>query len=514
MRALVYGVQPEPVPEPPGGNPLLEALARTPMRLLEVDEPELPRPDWVIIRPRLTGICGSDSKQVFMDWGSGNVDTDNPMIDFASFPQVLGHEVVADVVEVGREAQGLSVGDRVVLNPWLSCAPRGISPVCPPCEIGDLSLCWHFTDGPLAPGIHIGTSKDLPGGYANLMPAHHSMLFAVPDVDARRDRGVRRPVRGVAALDHSTPTGARRSRRSCTARARSAAARWRSCARSTPTSRSVWSRGSTPSAARREARRPRVFQHEPAKQLIEEIADWSGGVLRGDHDLPMAYPGGVDVVYDNARTPESLEVARRAQGARHAREGRRPRTHRLGVDPAVLQGAVVGRLERVWVRGDRRRAQARHPALPRSREQRPRRHRPDAHAHVPARRRGATRSACSRRRPTPARSRSRSTSAREQLRLERATRPAHRRVVGHRRRARARAARAGAVVGMCAASHRAARRRARRLPRVGARVRRLDGRPRRPRRSRRVRGHRHRRARWDRRAGTQRRVCRTITPRG
>ena len=105
----------------------------------------------------------------------------NPMIDFSSFPQILGHEVVADVVEVGPAATGHAVGDRVVLNPWLSCAPRGISPVCPACAVGDLSLCWHFTDGDLAPGIHIGTSRDLPGGYASTMVAHDSMLFKVPD---------------------------------------------------------------------------------------------------------------------------------------------------------------------------------------------------------------------------------------------------------------------------------------------------------------------------------------------
>src|SRR4029079_18216815 len=97
MRALVYGVQPEPVSEPATDNPLVAALARTPMRLLDVDETTRPRADWVIPRPRLTGICGSDSKQVFMDWGSGNVDTSNPMMDFTSFPQVLGHGGGADV---------------------------------------------------------------------------------------------------------------------------------------------------------------------------------------------------------------------------------------------------------------------------------------------------------------------------------------------------------------------------------------------------------------------------------
>ena len=114
-----------------------------------------------------------------MDWGE--VDADNPMIDFSSFPQVLGHEVVADVVALGPEAEGLEVGDRVVLNPWLSCAPRGVQPLCPACEIGDLSLCWNFQAPPIAPGIHSGTSKDASGGYANRMPAHDSMLFPVPD---------------------------------------------------------------------------------------------------------------------------------------------------------------------------------------------------------------------------------------------------------------------------------------------------------------------------------------------
>ena len=115
MRALVFGVDPDPVPEPKTDNPLLQMLAETPMRLMDVDEPDFLLPDWVVTRPRLTGICGSDAKQVFFDWGE--VTIDNPMVDFSSFPQVLGHEVVADVVALGPEAEGLEVGDRVVLNP-------------------------------------------------------------------------------------------------------------------------------------------------------------------------------------------------------------------------------------------------------------------------------------------------------------------------------------------------------------------------------------------------------------
>ena len=129
MRALLYGVKPEPGPEPAGAdadNRLLRALAHTPMRLVDMEDPRPLLPDWVVTKPRLTGICGSDSKQVFMDWGEVR-SPDNPMKAFFSLPQVLGHEVVADVVELGPEAEGLEVGDRVVLNPWLSCGPRGVS---------------------------------------------------------------------------------------------------------------------------------------------------------------------------------------------------------------------------------------------------------------------------------------------------------------------------------------------------------------------------------------------------
>jgi threonine dehydrogenase-like Zn-dependent dehydrogenase len=53
----------------------------------------------------------------------------------------------------------------------------------------------------------------------------------------------------------------------------------------------------------------KVFRHEPVHGLIEEIADWSGGILHGTHELPMAYPGGIDVVYDTISRKESLEVS-------------------------------------------------------------------------------------------------------------------------------------------------------------------------------------------------------------
>jgi threonine dehydrogenase-like Zn-dependent dehydrogenase len=314
VKALVYGVRPDPQPEPAEDNYLLRGLARTPMKLVDLDDPSFLRPDWVVTRPRLTGICGSDSKQVFMDFGE-DVGRDNPMSDFFSLPQVLGHEVVADVVALGPEAQGLDVGDRVVLNPWLSCGPRGVEPACPSCEVGDFSLCWSFAKGPIAPGIHTGTSRDATGGYAELMPAHDSMLFRVPDGIPDEQAVFADPfaVSLHSVTRHPPPPGGKALVYGAGALGTTA----------TAILRALHPDVEVMVVARFEAQAElarhlgaRVVAHEPRLALIEEAAAWSGGVLCGSEALPMAYPGGIDVVYDTVGRPETFEVGARLLKAR------------------------------------------------------------------------------------------------------------------------------------------------------------------------------------------------------
>src|SRR5437868_612829 len=179
MKALVFGVDAQAQEVADDANALLKGLATTPMDLMEIEDPKPLGPDWVVLRSRLTGICGSDSKQVFME--NADAEMDNAMTALISFPQVLGHELVATVDEVGPDARGVEPGQRVVLNPWLSCGPRGIDPPCPACQAGDLSLCWSFTEGRLSAGIHTGNAKEATGGFAELVPAHRSMVIPVPD---------------------------------------------------------------------------------------------------------------------------------------------------------------------------------------------------------------------------------------------------------------------------------------------------------------------------------------------
>ena len=319
MKALLYGVRPDPQPEPAptsddAANVLLRGLANTPMRLAQIDEPGFLGPDWVVAETRMCGICGSDAKQVFMDWGD-DANVDNPMKGFFSLPQVLGHEVVATVTELGPQAEGLDVGDRVVLNPWLSCGPRGIDPPCPACQAGDLSLCWSFAKGRVDPGIHTGTARNATGGYAERLPAHDSMLFTVPD-EVPDELAVFADPFAVSlhsVTRHPPPPGGKVLVYGAGALG--------TCA--TAILRALYPDVEVMVVARFEAQAElarklgaTVVGHEPAESVIEAAASWSGGVLWPSDGLPMAHPGGIDVVYDTVGKAETFEVGCRVLKAR------------------------------------------------------------------------------------------------------------------------------------------------------------------------------------------------------
>ena len=91
-----------------------------PLELVDLDPPVEPGPDWVRVRPRLSGICGSDLATV--DGRSARYF--EPLV---SFPFVPGHEVVGD----------LDDDQRVVLEPVLGCASRNITRPAQPVPTAD-----------------------------------------------------------------------------------------------------------------------------------------------------------------------------------------------------------------------------------------------------------------------------------------------------------------------------------------------------------------------------------------
>jgi threonine dehydrogenase-like Zn-dependent dehydrogenase len=259
------------------------------------------------------GICGSESKAVFLDYASlvdpaGSFDMrENPMKNFVSTPHVMGHEVIAEVVAVGPEAEGLEPGDRVALNPWLTCVTRGVSPVCPACEAGNLSQCHSFGKGTFAPGIHIGMCADVNGGFADLMPAHDSMLFKVPDHLTDEQAVFADPfaVSLHAVTRHPPQPGSKVLVYGAGALAQCAIAILRALH---PSVEIIVVARFEAQRKLAEAQGAYVVDHEPRLEVIEQVAAWSDGVLQPSDGLPMAFPGGIDVVYDTIGAGETLEV--------------------------------------------------------------------------------------------------------------------------------------------------------------------------------------------------------------
>jgi threonine 3-dehydrogenase len=90
----------------------------------------------VLVRPIMTGFCGSDRgiwfRSAFKDMIFGSLDRDHKST------RVIGHELLGKVVELGADAKrthGLSVGDIVSTESHIICG------ACYQCRIGDTHVC-------------------------------------------------------------------------------------------------------------------------------------------------------------------------------------------------------------------------------------------------------------------------------------------------------------------------------------------------------------------------------------
>lgn len=130
--------------------------------------------DWAIVDVTMAGVCGSDMAAV-------TYKTSPALTPFTSFPSVLGHEIVGRIAEAGPALQGFKAGDRVVVEPFLTCASRGHVVACEACREGRYCLCHNTAEGPMAPGMIMGACRDHTGGWAEHCAAHQSQLFKLHD---------------------------------------------------------------------------------------------------------------------------------------------------------------------------------------------------------------------------------------------------------------------------------------------------------------------------------------------
>jgi threonine dehydrogenase-like Zn-dependent dehydrogenase len=161
-----------------------------PLSLRDVDPPELPGPGWLPLRPRLSGICGSDLATI--DGRSSRYF--EPIV---SFPFTPGHEIVGDLVD----------GRRVVVVPVLTCAPRGIEPPCAPCAAGHLNLCERVAFGHLEPGLQCGFCESTGGGWSQEMIVHESQVVDVADELSDRQAVMIEPTACAVHAAHQVDVG-------------------------------------------------------------------------------------------------------------------------------------------------------------------------------------------------------------------------------------------------------------------------------------------------------------------
>ena len=119
----------------------------------EVADPS-PGPGQVLIAPAYVGICGSDI-HAYRGEFEGRV----------TFPRTQGHEFAGRVAKIGPDVESLAVGDRVCIDPIISCHN------CPACHKGQYNACRSLR----LRGI------DLDGGLAGLAVADEGQCFRLPD---------------------------------------------------------------------------------------------------------------------------------------------------------------------------------------------------------------------------------------------------------------------------------------------------------------------------------------------
>lgn len=138
------------------------------LRIEDIEEPQV-RPGTVKIRPAFTGICGSDL-HLFLDGPfppSPTADRAHP-ISGETLPVVAGHEFSGVIEEVGDGVDGLAVGDRVVVEPFMVCGE------CAMCDEGRYNLCVKMG--------FIGISGH-GGGFAEHIVVEKRWVHPVGDMD-------------------------------------------------------------------------------------------------------------------------------------------------------------------------------------------------------------------------------------------------------------------------------------------------------------------------------------------
>ena len=277
------------------------------LEFMEIPEPPIPGPEWVRVRSIMSGISSLD-ETMFVHHDLCALGT------FLSFPFVPGNENLGIVTEIGHGVQGIEAGERVIVNPVLSCRPRGVDPLCPSCARGEPSACWNFGKGVIGPGMLIGACSDTGGGWGDSFVAHRSQVRVLP-ADMESDHAILIPefARAIRAVLQHRPSAddrvivvGERSLSYLTGHAL----------------RLLGHRAPVLMVTEHELHQEFEgrFADEHAcfsdgvESVYETVAEFVGATVRHPEAGRVALEGGADLVYETTGAPEIIEHAARLTG--------------------------------------------------------------------------------------------------------------------------------------------------------------------------------------------------------
>lgn len=123
------------------------------LRIIDMEKPVIDEKNNVLVKIKAAGICGSD---VGIYHGKNAA---------ATYPRVIGHEMVGEIVETDENVTKRKVGERVIIDQVTACGH------CYACRKGRPNVCANLQ----VRGVHID------GGYREYMAVPESDCYLLPE---------------------------------------------------------------------------------------------------------------------------------------------------------------------------------------------------------------------------------------------------------------------------------------------------------------------------------------------
>ena len=123
------------------------------LKIIDMPKPEIDEKNNVLVKIKASGICGSD---VGIYHGTNAA---------ATYPRVIGHEIVGEIIETAPNVKDRKVGERVIIDQVVACGH------CYACRKSRPNVCHNLQ----VRGVHID------GGYREYMAVPEKDCYVIPD---------------------------------------------------------------------------------------------------------------------------------------------------------------------------------------------------------------------------------------------------------------------------------------------------------------------------------------------